>query len=67
MGRPRKDAKYLNVYVSRDVYNDFTMFCQDIGQSKSLAAERAIKAYMESMTSLQSGMTKKETEKGTNS
>lgn len=49
MGRPKKDAKYLNVYLSRQVYEDFAKFCEEFGQSKSLATERAINLYMEEM------------------
>ncbi len=46
MGRPKKDAKYLNVYIHRDVYDRFTDFCETVGQNKSVAAERALIQYM---------------------
>lgn len=49
MGRPKKDAKYLNVYLTRQVYEEFAAFCEEFGQSKSLATERAINLYMEDM------------------
>ncbi len=50
MARQKKDAKYLNVYISRDVHEKFDKFCEELGQSKSLATERALVLYMEAMT-----------------
>ena len=50
MARAKKDAKYLNVYISRETYEKFDKFCEEMGQSKSLAADRALVLYMEAMT-----------------
>lgn len=50
MGRPRKDAKYLNVYISRDIHERFAAFCDNVGQSKTVATERALELYMKDMT-----------------
>lgn len=49
MSRPKKDAKYLNVYLDRKIYEDFEKFCIEMGQSKTLAAERALQMYMREM------------------
>ena len=64
MGRLKKDAKYLNVYLHRDVYEDFTKFCETVGQSKSLAAERALVAYMDNFN-IKSCASTQDTKKGT--
>ena len=47
MGRPKKDAKYLNVYIERSIYDEFTDLCDKLGQSKTVAAERALRCYMD--------------------
>lgn len=47
MGRPKKDAKYLNVYIRRDIYDEFDELCRRLGQSKTVAAERALMKYMQ--------------------
>jgi hypothetical protein len=49
MSRPKKDGKYLNVYIQRKVFEEFADFCEDVGQSKSTATERALELYMQSM------------------
>lgn len=49
MARPKKDGKYLNVYVEQRIYDDFEKFCEDMGQSKTTATERALQLYMEHM------------------
>ena len=46
MGRPKKDARYLNVYIRRDIYDLFDKTCKDLGQSKTVAAERALQQYI---------------------
>lgn len=45
--RPKKDAKYLNVYIERKLYDEFSQFCEDAGQSKTKAAERALRMYID--------------------
>lgn len=49
MSRPKKDAKYLNVYIERDIHEQFDEFCRKFGQSKTVATERALKMYMKEM------------------
>lgn len=49
MGRPKKDAKYLNVYIERKIHEDFDKFCEEVGQSKTVATERALCLYMDAM------------------
>lgn len=52
MSRQKKDGKYLNVYLDRKTYDEFEKFCIDIGQSKTVAAERALQMYMSEMKQL---------------
>lgn len=47
--RQKKNGKYLNVYIDESVHRDFAEFCSKIGQSKSLAVQRAIMLYMKAM------------------
>ena len=49
MGRPKKDAKYLNVYIRADIYTRFAEFCEKFGQSKTAATEIALTQYMNDM------------------
>lgn len=49
MSRPKKDAKYLNVYIERAIHEEFDEFCTELGQSKTVATERALRLYMDTM------------------
>ena len=49
LGRQKKDARYLNLYIQRSIYDDFVRFCDDVGQTKTMAAERALVRYMQQM------------------
>lgn len=46
MAKPKKDAKYLNVHIERDLYDKFDLFCKQYGQSKTAATELALRMYM---------------------
>ena len=50
MARPKKEAKYLNVYLDKQVHDELSKFCEESGQSKTLAVERAIQMYIKSMS-----------------
>lgn len=43
MPRPKKDGRYLNLYLDRALYEEFEQFCESLGQTKTVAAERAFK------------------------
>lgn len=62
MGRPKKDAKYLNVYIRRDIYDKFSKFCSELGQSKTVAAERALEQYMKGAGFCPASVSKREEE-----
>jgi len=47
MARPKKDGTYLNVRIKTAVYERLKEFSEDVGQSKTIAVERALMAYMD--------------------
>lgn len=49
MPREKKDAKYLNIYIERELYEKFTEFCMKYGYTKTSAAERALRSYIRDM------------------
>lgn len=49
MPRQKKDGRYLNLYFDRELHDEFDLFCESIGQTKTTAAERAIRMYMDIM------------------
>lgn len=49
MPRPKKDGRYLNLYLDRTLHEEFEQFCESIGQTKTVAAERALRMYMDAM------------------
>ena len=49
MPRPKKDGRYLNLYLDRALHEEFEQFCESLGQTKTVAAERAFRMYMDAM------------------
>ena len=49
MSRPKKDGRYLNLYLDRALHEEFEQFCESLGQTKTVAAERAFRMYMDAM------------------
>ena len=47
MPRPKKDGTYLNVCIATNVYEQLTEFCQEAGQTKTVAVERALSEYLD--------------------
>ena len=47
MARPKKDGTYLNVCIESSIYNRLTDFCEEAGQSKTVAVERALTEYLD--------------------
>ena len=46
MPRAKKDGKFLNIKVKSDIYDILTKYCDESGQSKTVAVERAIDMYV---------------------
>lgn len=40
MPRPKKDARNLNIKLDREIFEKLERFCEESGQSKTVAVER---------------------------
>lgn len=47
MPRPKKDAKILNIKLATPISDRLESFCEESGQNKTVAVERALTAYMD--------------------
>lgn len=47
MARPKKNGTYLNVCIETPIYERLVEICEDAGQSKTVAVERALTAYLD--------------------
>lgn len=45
MPRPRKDYKILSCRIERNVYEQLDKFCEQSGQTKTVAIERILNRY----------------------
>lgn len=43
----KKEIKYLNVCMNKDLHLEFEVFCKEMGMSKTGATEKAIRMYMD--------------------
>lgn len=48
MARPKKNGKYLNVCIKAAIYDNLEQFCDEAGQTKTVAVERALTDYLDS-------------------
>ena len=46
MARPKKNGTYLNVCIETPIYEKLESFCDEAGQTKTVAVERALAAYL---------------------
>ena len=46
MPRPKKNYKPLNMRVDADVMDRFVAYCDEVGQTHTLAFERIVTAYL---------------------
>lgn len=47
MARQRKNGTYLNVRIETAIYNRLEALCEDAGQTKTVAVERALTEYLD--------------------
>lgn len=47
MARPKKDNHPVTVRMEEELYNRLNDFCERSGQPKTVAIERALKAYID--------------------
>lgn len=48
MARSKKNGTYLNVCIEKNIYDRLEELCNDAGQTKTIAVERALSAYLDS-------------------
>ena len=53
MGRPKKNGTYLNICIETPLYERLEALCEDAGQTKTVAVERALKAYLDNYEEVQ--------------
>ena len=47
MPKPKKDSHPLTLRMDKTTYDRLTDYCEDSGQSKTIAIERAINMYID--------------------
>ena len=47
MARGKKNGKYLNVCIEIPIYERLEAMCNEAGQSKTIAVERALTVYID--------------------
>ncbi len=47
MARQKKNGTYLNVCIETPIYERLVRLCSDAGQTKTVAVERALIAYLD--------------------
>ena len=47
MGRPKKDGVFIKYYIDRENKEMLDEYCEDVGQTSTLAIERILKAHLE--------------------
>ncbi len=47
MPKPKKDSHPLTLRMDKPTYDRLTVYCEDSGQSKTIAIERAINMYID--------------------
>lgn len=45
MKKQKKDGKSLNCILDRKVYDQLELYCNEVGQTKTLAVERILNQY----------------------
>ena len=47
MARPRQEGKKVSFYMDAEIVERLDEYCEEMGQSKTLAVERIIKAHLD--------------------
>lgn len=64
MARPRKNGTYLNVCIDTTVYHRLEKLCEEAGQTKTVAVERALIAYLDDYAEEQNALKQIRLQKG---
>lgn len=46
MAREKKDGRHINLYIERKIIELLEQYCEEVGQTKTVAIERALKQYL---------------------
>lgn len=47
MGRPKKDGVFINYYIDKEIKKKLDEYCQEVGQTNTLALERILNDFFE--------------------
>ena len=67
VAREKKRAKFLNVYMDEDIFNEFEEFCKTYGYTKTAVVELAVSKYMSYVKDKMKGGVLSDGTDGTNS
>ncbi len=46
MGRPKKNGVYINYYIQKDIKELLDKYCEEVGQTNTMAIERILGQYL---------------------
>ena len=46
MPREKKDGKFINYYIKREIYEELKKYSEEKGQTMTMALERILKEYL---------------------
>lgn len=46
MRKPKKDGRSLNCIIERELFEQLEVYCSNVGQTKTIAVERALAVYL---------------------
>ena len=47
MARAKKDGRYINYYIEKEVVDKLDQYCEETGLTKTVAIERILSMYFE--------------------
>ena len=47
MARAKKDGVYINYYIQKDIKDRLDKYCEDVGQTNTMALERILKHVLD--------------------
>lgn len=47
MARARKDGVFINYYIKKDVKEKLDIYCEDVGQTNTMALERILGEFLD--------------------
>ena len=47
MAKAKKDGRHLNLYIERTVIEQLEQYCEEVGQTKTVAIERILAKYLD--------------------